>query len=266
MNLSLDAITLGVLDPEQARRFYVDGFGLDVLADHGTFVNLSLGEHAAPLSLYANDALAADAQVKPDGDGFRRFTISYLVDAPAAVDLIVDRAAAAGAQVIKPAKKSIWGGYGGVVQAPDGAIWKVATPQKKGEPVSEIPAPTDVAVLIGVADLKATLAFYSALGMPVRKAYGSKYADFVSGDGTSTLGLYGAEALAKDAGVPAVGSGFRSMTLSRIVKTPAEVDELLAAAEANGGTIAVPAEQAQWGGYSGYLADLDGFLWKVATS
>ena len=266
MTFSLDAITLGVLDTDSARRFYTDGFGLDVLADHGDFVKLGLGEHAAPLSLYTNDALAADARTKPDGDGFRRFTISYLVDAPAAVDLIVDRAAAAGAQVIKPAKKSIWGGYGGVVQAPDGAIWKVATPQKKGEPVSEIPAPTDVAVLIGVADLKATLAFYSALGMPVRKAYGSKYADFVSGDGTSTLALYGTEALAKDAGVPADGSGFRSMTLSRIVETPAEVDGLLAAAEANGGTIAVPAEQAQWGGYSGYLADLDGFLWKVASS
>jgi len=264
MTFSIDAITLGVLDTESARRFYTEGFGLPVLADHGDFVSLGLGDHAAPLSLYANGALATDAQTKPDGDGFRGFTISYLVEAPAAVDLIIEQATAAGARVIKPAKKSIWGGYGGVLQVPDGAIWKIVTPAKKGEAVTAIPAPTDVPVLIGVADVKASVAFYESLGMPVRKSYGGKYADFVSGDGTSTLALYPWDALAKDAGVPADGSGFRSMTLSRIVETPAEVDAALAAAAAGGGSIAVPAEQAQWGGYSGYLADPDGFLWKVA--
>jgi len=266
MSFSVDAITLGVLEPDQARRFYIDGFGLTVLADHGDFVSLGLGEHSAPLSLYANDALAADAQTKPDGDGFRGFTISYLVEQPAAVDLVVSRASAAGAQVIKPAKKSMWGGYSGVLRAPDGALWKVATPHKKGDAVDSIPAPTDVAVLLGLADVKRSLAFYEALGMTVGKAFGSKYADFASGAGTSTLALYGWEALAKDAGVPAAGSGFRSMTLSRIVQTPGEVDELLSLAEAHGGSVAVPAERAQWGGYSGYLADPDGFLWKVASA
>jgi catechol 2,3-dioxygenase-like lactoylglutathione lyase family enzyme len=266
MTFSIDAITLGVVDTESARHFYTDGLGLPVLADHGHFVSLGLGEHAAPLGLYTNGALASDAQVKPDGDGFRGFTISYLVEAPAAVDLVVETAVAAGARVIKPAKKSIWGGYGGVLEAPDGAIWKIVTPAKKGGPITEIPAPTDVPVLIGVADVKASVTFYESLGLPVRKSYGGKYADFVSGDGTSTLGLYPWEALAKDAGVPPEGNGFRSLTLSHIVETPEQVDAALAAAAAGGGSIAVPAEKAEWGGYSGYLADPDGFLWKVVCS
>jgi catechol 2,3-dioxygenase-like lactoylglutathione lyase family enzyme len=121
-------------------------------------------------------------------------------------------------------------------------------------------------VLIGVSDVKASLEFYRSLGLTVGKSFGGKYADFVSGDGASTLALYVLDALARDAGVPATGGGFRSMTLSRIVSTPAEVDAALSAAEALGGTIAVAAEQAQWGGYSGYLADPDGFLWKVAAA
>ncbi|MEV4183148.1 hypothetical protein AB0J28_17120 [Streptosporangium canum] len=36
----------------------------------------------------------------------------------------------AGATSLKSATKSFWG-YGGVVQAPDGTIWKVATSEKK---------------------------------------------------------------------------------------------------------------------------------------
>jgi catechol 2,3-dioxygenase-like lactoylglutathione lyase family enzyme len=131
MSFSVDAITLGVLEPDQARRFYIDGFGLTVLADHGDFVSLGLGEHSAPLSLYANDALAADAQTKPDGDGFRGFTISYLVEQPAAVDLVVSRASAAGAQVIKPAKRSMWGGYSGVSGLPTGPSGRSRRPTRR---------------------------------------------------------------------------------------------------------------------------------------
>ena len=266
MTLSIDAVTLGVPDLEAAKAFYSNGFGLPVLADHGGFVSLGLGPHAAPLSLYGTEALAYDAQADPTGSGFRGFTISYLVDQPAAVDLLAERATAAGAQVIKPAKKSLWGGYSAVVQAPDGALWKLATPKKKGDAVDAIPEPTDLAVLIGVSDIKASKAFYEAVGMTVGKDFASKYADFVSGDGTDTLALYGHDALAKDAGVPAAGSGFRAMTFSRIVETPEQVEAILEAGAANGGEIAVKPERAEWGGYSGYFADPDGFLWKVACS
>ena len=64
--------------------------------------------------------------------GFRGFTISLVCSQPANVDAVVDAAVGAGATVLKPAEKSFWG-YGGVVQAPDGTIWKVAASSKKNK-------------------------------------------------------------------------------------------------------------------------------------
>src|SRR5947199_10824141 len=62
--------------------------------------------------------------------GFRGFTLSLVVSQPSTVDTLIGTALDGGAIVLKPVAKSFWG-YGGVVQAPDGAIWKVATSSKK---------------------------------------------------------------------------------------------------------------------------------------
>ena len=43
------------------------------------------------------------------------------------------------------------------------------------------------------------------------------------------------------------------------------VDEVLAEAERAGATITKHGKRASWGGYSGYFADTDGYLWEVAT-
>ncbi len=64
--------------------------------------------------------------------------------------------------------------------------------------------------------------------------------------------------------VPADGSDFRSFTLAHNVKTKAEVDAVLAQAERAGARIVKPAQEVFWGGYAGYFADPDGFLWEVA--
>ena len=69
--------------------------------------------------------------------------------------------------------------------------------------------------------------------------------------------------LAEDAGVAPDGSGFRGFTLSYIVRSEERVDAVLAEAERAGGKIAKPAQRASWGGYFGYFADPDGYLWKV---
>ncbi|MFO7322813.1 MAG: VOC family protein, partial [Chloroflexota bacterium] len=78
------------------------------------------------------------------------------------------------------------------------------------------------------------------------------------------LSLFGREALAADAGVSPEGSGFPGFTLAHNVRSEAEVDRLLAEVEAAGGWIVKRAQRADWGGYSGYFADPDGFLWEVA--
>jgi len=78
------------------------------------------------------------------------------------------------------------------------------------------------------------------------------------------LSLYAREALAEDAAVSPEGSGFRGFTLAHNVRSPEAVDRLLADAVAAGATLVKPGQKVFWGGYSGYFADPDGFLWEVA--
>ena len=78
------------------------------------------------------------------------------------------------------------------------------------------------------------------------------------------LALYPREALAADAGVPTDGSGFSGVTLAHNVPTREEVDALLDVAVGAGATLVKPAQDTFWGGYSGYFADPEGYLWEVA--
>ncbi|WP_067678106.1 glyoxalase [Nocardia miyunensis] len=137
--------------------------------------------------------------------GFRGFTLSLVVSGPSTVDGFIGSAVAAGATTVKPAKKSFWG-YGGVVQAPDGTLWKIATSSKKdsGAPTRTV---DDFVVLLGVEDVKATKQFYIERGLTVAKGFGSKYVEFAAPASSVKLALYGRRAAAKDAGVSPEGSG-----------------------------------------------------------
>ena len=118
----------------------------------------------------------------------------------------------AGATALKPAAKGFWG-YGGVVRAPDGAIWKVATSSKKetGPATRQV---DDVVLLLGVADVKASKRFYADRGLAVARSFGSKYVEFASPAGHVKLALYGRRALAKDAGVAPDGSGSHRLVIA----------------------------------------------------
>ncbi|MER6784485.1 glyoxalase [Streptomyces sp. NPDC000658] len=182
---SLASVTLEVADPEAARRFY-RAFGVD------SHVRLRAAE--------------------THSTGFRGFTLALTVSGPATVDGFVAAAVEAGAAVLKPAAKSLWG-YGGVVQAPDGTIWKIATSAKKDtRPATrEI---DEVVLLLGVEDVKATKQFYVGRGLTVAKSFGGKYAEFAAGrPGAVKLALYKRAALAKDLGVPAEGAGSHGIVL-----------------------------------------------------
>jgi uncharacterized protein len=121
-------------------------------------------------------------------------------------------------------------------------------------------------IMLGVADLARSREFYAGgLGAKVSQDYpGFVHLDL--GQGSSSLALYERSAAAADAGVPAEGSGFTGVSFHFIVDTTAAVDEVIAQAVAAGGTVVKAAAAAQWGGYSGYFADPDGYLWKAATS
>ncbi|MFI6169165.1 glyoxalase [Nocardia sp. NPDC051052] len=190
MNISTDqttieVVTLEVPDTAAATAFYAAAFGL-------------------------GDQLRIRAAEAPT-TGFRGYILSLVVSQPSTVDSLIGTALDAGATTVKPAKKSFWG-YGGVVQAPDGAIWKIATSAKKdtGPATREV---DDFVVLLGVDNVKATKQFYVDRGLTVGKSFGSKYVEFEAPAGSVKLALYGRKAAAKDAGVDPEGSGSHRIVL-----------------------------------------------------
>ncbi|WP_124709934.1 VOC family protein [Gordonia insulae] len=182
---SITSITLDVPDISAARIFYDKAFGL------GDQIRFRTAQ--APTV------------------GFRGYVLSLVVADPAVVDSLVHPALDAGATELKPVKKSFWG-YGGVVAAPDGSIWKVASSSKKdtGAPARQI---DDIVFLIGADDVAASKQFYVDHGLAVAKSFGRKYVEFEGAPGSVKLALYGRRAAAKDAGVDADGSGSHRLTV-----------------------------------------------------
>jgi len=117
-------------------------------------------------------------------------------------------------------------------------------------------------ITLGVADLKLSKEFYERLGwrQSMAKAQGVVFFQ-LKGMG---LALYPRDELAKDANVPAEGQGFAGLSLAYNARNREEVDSVLEQAAAAGAKILKPAQEAFWGGYSGYFSDPDGFLWEVA--
>ena len=116
-------------------------------------------------------------------------------------------------------------------------------------------------ITLGVADLARSRAFYAELGW--RESSGSQAEVAFFDAGGVVFALFGRAALAEDAGMPAAGSGFPGFALAHNVASEEAVDRLLAEAAVLGATIVQPAGKVFWGGYRGYFADPDGFLWEV---
>ena len=118
-------------------------------------------------------------------------------------------------------------------------------------------------ITLGVADLDRAVDFYrNGLGLPLQdRRYGDIAFFELAG---AWLALYPWDYLAADAGVPADGTGFSGTTLVHNVGSREAVDAVLSEAEAAGAEIVRRPDEALWGGYVAYFADLDGHLWEVA--
>jgi catechol 2,3-dioxygenase-like lactoylglutathione lyase family enzyme len=120
-------------------------------------------------------------------------------------------------------------------------------------------------VTLGVRDFARSLEFYrDRLGWPVASLE-EQIAFFRAGG--VVFALYPRHLLAEDAGVPAGGAegeSFSGFTLAHNVASKEHVDRVLAAAVEAGARLVKPAVDVFWGGYSGYFADPDGYLWEVA--
>jgi predicted lactoylglutathione lyase len=200
----IESVTLDVADPKAANRFYTAAFSVE------TQIRLRASE--APTT------------------GFRGFILALTVSQPATVNCLIDAALDAGATLLKPAAKSLWG-YGGVIQAPDGTIWKVATSAKKdtGPATRQI---DEMVLLLGVADVAASKRFYVEHGLAVAKSFGRVYVEFAAGSSPVKLALYRRRALAKDVAVAPDGTGSHRLMI---------------------------------GSDAGLFTDPDGFAWEAAS-
>jgi uncharacterized protein len=116
-------------------------------------------------------------------------------------------------------------------------------------------------VTLGVRDLERSRAFYTALGWVTGAAPAEDVVFFQCGG--MVVALWDRGRLAEDSGV-SDGGGWGGVTLAHNVRSPAEVDGVLAEARAAGADVPRAGAETFWGGYSGVFVDLDGHPWEVA--
>ncbi len=116
-------------------------------------------------------------------------------------------------------------------------------------------------ITLGVGDLQRSRDFYRRLGWRESPASQEGVAFFQAG--SVAFALFPRAELARDANVPAAAGGFPAFALAHNVESEAAVHTLLDEAVAAGATLTQPAGKVFWGGYRGYFADPDGFLWEV---
>jgi uncharacterized protein len=124
-------ITLGVNDLERSLRFYRDGLGLPSEGIVGqefeygavAFFNLQNG---LMLALWPRTSIARDTGLSVQPSSATEFSLAHNVNSKEGVDRVMGEAARAGANVVKPAADTFYGGYAGYFQDPDGHLWEVA--------------------------------------------------------------------------------------------------------------------------------------------
>ena len=128
-------------------------------------------------------------------------------------------------------------------------------------------------ITLAVSDLERALDFYRGLGLESSGVIGTEFtgddtnpsgrAAMFELEGGLMLALYPRTELAKDAnlafGPPKTGE----FSIGQLVANKADVDALLAKAEAAGARLTDEPHERPWGIYSGYFRDLDGHLWEI---
>ena len=117
-------------------------------------------------------------------------------------------------------------------------------------------------ITLGVANLSKALTFYEGLGWVKSPKSQEDYALFPLGG--IVLGLYPLHELEEDTTLRHQRTTFSGLTISYNATSEEEVDAVMREAERQGATIVKPAQKVFWGGYSGYLKDLDGYVFEVA--
>jgi uncharacterized protein len=129
------------------------------------------------------------------------------------------------------------------------------------------PVPRFTVITLGVSNIRKSIAFYQALGF-VRKyrATGEAVAFFETGG--TVISLFPRAELAKDATLAEEKrlAAFRGFTLAWSCSSTEEVDAVLNFAISTGASLLKPARRTDYGGYSGYFVDPDGYPWEVVVA
>lgn len=116
-------------------------------------------------------------------------------------------------------------------------------------------------ITLGVADVHLAHSFYQRLGWQGQEVQETVFFQV----GGLAFSLWSREKLAGDLGVTSAETdGFGGVALAHNVRSPAEVDQILAAAEEAGATITRAAAETFYGGYAGAFSDPDGHVWEIA--
>jgi len=131
MKPRITVLTIGVGDLEKSLKFYRDGLGLRTEGiigeefEYGAVVFFDL-QNGLKLALWPRKSLAHDAGIAETPASPTELSIGHNVNTKEEVDQVMAQAQEAGARIVKPAKKTFWGGYAGYFQDPDGHLWEVA--------------------------------------------------------------------------------------------------------------------------------------------
>lgn len=138
MKPRITVITIGVEDLEASLRFYRDGLGFASEGivgkefEYGAVAFIAL-QPGLRLALWPRKSIAHDTGLAAGPGDPTDMTLGHNVSSRAEVDAVMEKAALAGANLVKPAHDTFWGGYSGYFQDPDGHLWEVVwNPQWSG--------------------------------------------------------------------------------------------------------------------------------------
>lgn len=130
MKPRITILTIGVNNLQRSLTFYRDGLGFPTKGivgtefEHGAVVFFDL-QSGLKLALWPRADISWDTGLAKGAQSPTEFTIGHNVRNRKEVDEVMERAATAGATIVKPAQKTFYGGYSGYFQDPDGHLWEV---------------------------------------------------------------------------------------------------------------------------------------------
>ncbi|MFI5304672.1 MAG: VOC family protein [Nitrospiria bacterium] len=131
MRPRITVITIGVEDLERSLVFYRDGLGFPTQGivgkefEYGAVAFFELQSNVI-LAIWPRESISRDTGIPLSPPNPIEFTLGHNVDSKEEVDEIMKQARTAGANIVKPANHTFWGGYSGYFQDPDRHLWEIA--------------------------------------------------------------------------------------------------------------------------------------------